>query len=162
MSRGSVLPFFLSRKETGCLPITDPRMTRYWLELDSAIQLVIHCLHNSYGQEIFVSKLTSFKVVDLATAVDPLARQEIVGIRPGEKIHETLVSFEEARHTLETEETFIILPKSQMESYQEQLDLVGIISRTLPDGFTFTTDNNERWLNVDQLRSKIAKEVSGV
>lgn len=156
MSRGSVLPFFLSRRGTGRLPITDPRMTRYWLELDEAVQLVIHCLQTSLGQEIFVPKLPSFKVVDLATAVDPLARQEIVGIRPGEKIHETLISFEEGQLTLETEEVFIILPRLQMESYQKQLDLLGIVSKTLVDGFTFTTDNNDRWLNVDQLRSRIA------
>lgn len=162
MSRGSVLPFFLSRKSTGILPITDPRMTRYWLELDEAVQLVIYCLQNSYGQEIFIPKLVSFKVVDLATAVDPLARQEIVGIRPGEKIHETLISVEEGRLTLETEEVFIILPKSQMESYQNQLDLLGIASKTLAEGFTFTTDNNDHWLNVDQLRIKVARETSRI
>ncbi len=154
-SRGSVLPFFLSRKHTGTLPITDPRMTRYWLDLDSAIDLVIHSLHNSLGQEIFVPKLKSFKVVDLASAVDATATQETVGIRPGEKIHETLVSFEEARHTLETEDMFIVLPRGKVDSYQEQLDCIGIISKRLPDGFTFTSDNNDRWLSVDMLRLKI-------
>lgn len=154
-SRGSVLPFFLSKKHIGSLPITDPRMTRYWLDLDSAIDLVIHILHESWGQEIFVPKLKSFKVVDLATAVNPKAEQKVVGIRPGEKIHETLVSFEEARHALETEDMFIILPKSQVDSYQEQLDRIGIISKYLPDGFAFTSDNNDRWLNVEQLERKI-------
>jgi len=155
MSRGSVLPFFLSRKGTGYLPITDPRMTRYWLDLDSAINLVINCLHSSFGQEIFVPKLKSFKVADLATAVNPKAEQRVVGIRPGEKIHETLVSFEEARHTLETEDMFIVLPKSQVDSYQKRLDRVGTISKRLPDGFAFTSDNNDQWLDVDQLRFKI-------
>lgn len=155
MTRGSVLPFFLSRKDTGCLPVTDPRMTRFWLELNDAVQLVIYCLQNSWGQEIFVPKLESFKVVDLATAVDPQATQEIVGVRPGEKIHETLVSLEEARHALETENIFIILPKSQVDSYRERLDLLGITSWSPADGYTFTSDNNNRWLDVEQLRAKI-------
>jgi len=156
-SRGSVLPFFLSKKHTGILPITDPRMTRYWLELDEAISLVIRCLQISQGQEIFVPKLMSFKVVDLATAVNPEARQEIVGIRPGEKIHETLVSLEESRHTLEIEDEdmFIVLPKSQIGSYQERLSCIGMTSNRLKDGFTFTSDNNDRWLDVKQLQFKI-------
>lgn len=160
MTRGSVLPFFLSRKDTGCLPITDPRMTRFWLELDNAVQLVIHCLQNNQGQEIFVPKLESFKVVDLATAVNPQARQVIVGIRPGEKIHETLVSLEEARHTLETENMFVVLPKSQVVAYQDRLETQDVASESPTDGFTFTSDNNSRWLGVAQLQSKI-QEILG-
>lgn len=155
MTRGSVLPFFLSRKSTGCLPITDQRMTRFWLELDGAVNLVLHCLQNSRGQEIFVPKLESFKIVDLATAVDPTATQEIVGIRPGEKIHETLVSVEEARHTLETEHMFIILPKARVASCQVQFDLLGVTCWSPVDGYTFTSDNNDKWLDVEQLRAKI-------
>lgn len=155
MTRGSVLPFFLSKKGTGCLPITDPRMTRFWLELDDAIRLVLHCLQNSWGQEIFVPKLESFKVADLATAVDPTAAQEIVGIRPGEKIHETLVSLEEARHTLETENIFIILPKAQVIPYRVRLDPLDVTSQMPVDGYTFTSDNNSKWLDVEQLRAKI-------
>ena len=154
-SRGSVLPFFLSRKHTGSLPITDTRMTRYWLELDDAIQLVINCLHDGLGREIFVPKLKSFRVVDLATAVAPEAKQEVVGIRPGEKIHETLVSLEEARHTLETVNMFIVLPGDCLDSYQRKLGRIGITSKTLPDGFTFTSDNNDQWLDVEQLRLKV-------
>jgi len=155
MTRGSVLPFFLSRKSTGCLPITDPRMTRFWLELDNAVRLVLHCLQNSWGQEIFIPKLESFKVADLATAVDPQAKQETVGIRPGEKIHETLVSIEEARHTLETENVFIILPKSQVVPYQMRLDLLDVMSWRPVDGYMFTSDNNDKWLGVEQLQAKV-------
>jgi UDP-N-acetylglucosamine 4,6-dehydratase len=112
-SRGSVVPFFKERAKTGVLPITDQRMTRFWITLDQAAHFVLKSLELSKGEEIFVPKIPSMKITDLAAAIAPECKQQIVGVRPGEKIHETLISEEEARNTLEYKECFLIKPQAQ-------------------------------------------------
>lgn len=109
-SRGSVIPFFLKKKETGVLPITDPRMTRFWITLEEGVKFVLDCLERMVGGELFVPKIPSMNIMDLAKAIAPECRTEIVGIRPGEKIHELMITRDDARNTLEFEDHYLIQP----------------------------------------------------
>ena len=152
-SRGSVIPLFLKKRATGCLPITDPRMTRFWITLDQAVEFVIKCLGLMQGGEIFVPKLPSMRIVDLARAIAPECQQEIVGIRPGEKLHEVLLTEDEARRALEYDDMFVVQPLSILPGWQNG-NLKG--SRPVPDGFHYASDTNNRWLTLDELR-KIAR-----
>ena len=109
-SRGSVVPIFLQQKATGKLTITDERMTRFWLTLEQGVRFVIHCIEQMHGGEVFVPKIPSMKIVDLAKAIAPEAELEVVGIRPGEKLHEVLISEDEARSTVEMEDMYVVQP----------------------------------------------------
>ena len=144
-SRGSVVPFFRAKRETGKIPITDPRMTRFWITLDEAVDLVLRALETMRGGEIYVPKIPSIRVVDLAEAIAPGCRQEIVGIRPGEKLHETLISEEEARHAVDAGDHYLILPEAW---WAER----GWDGEALPEGFRYSSDTNDRWLSVEELR----------
>ncbi|MBN2581624.1 MAG: UDP-N-acetylglucosamine 4,6-dehydratase (inverting) [Planctomycetes bacterium] len=149
-SRGSVIPFFLERKVTGVLPITDPRMTRFWITLDQAVHFVARTLELSKGGEIFVPRIPSMKISDLATAIAPECRQEIVGIRPGEKLHEMLISEDEARNAVEFSECFVV--QAHDERRQALLEGEG---RPCPEQFRYTSDDNNQWLTVEQLRDLV-------
>lgn len=149
-SRGSVVPFFKKIKDTGKLPITDERMTRFWITLDQGVQFVIDNLERMNGGEIFVPKIPSMKVTDLAKAVAPECEIEIIGIRPGEKLHEAMIMEDDARHTLEFDNYYVIQPELAWFA-QEQLNA----GKALPDGFAYTSDNNTEWLTVEQLRQLI-------
>ncbi|WP_431807134.1 UDP-N-acetylglucosamine 4,6-dehydratase (inverting) [Lysinibacillus sphaericus] len=149
-SRGSVVPFFKKIKDTGKLPITDERMTRFWITLDQGVQFVIDNLERMNGGEIFVPKIPSMKVTDLAKAVAPECEIEIIGIRPGEKLHEAMIMEDDARHTLEFDNYYVIQPELGWFA-QEQLNA----GKALPDGFAYTSDNNTEWLTVEQLRQLI-------
>lgn len=154
-SRGSVVPFFKERSKTGVLPITDKEMTRFWITLDQAAHFVLMSLAYSKGGEIFVPKIPSMKIVDLAKAIAPDCKQEIVGIRPGEKIHETLISQEEARNTIEFKQCYIIHPSASTEKKL-------VISRKgsgkiCQRGFEYTSDNNIQWLTVEELRKLVVQ-----
>lgn len=146
-SRGSVVPFFKKMAETGKLPITDERMTRFWITLDQGVQFVIDSLERMKGGEIFVPKIPSMKVVDLAKAVAPNAEIEIIGIRPGEKLHEVMITEDDARHTVEFDNYYVITPEfpwfHQEYSNQEKL---------LTEGFKYMSNANTEWLTVDDLR----------
>lgn len=146
-SRGSVVPFFKKMAATGKLPITDERMTRFWITLDQGVQFVIDCLDRMRGGEIFVPKIPSMKVVDLAKAIAPEAEIEIIGIRPGEKLHEAMITEDDARHTIEFDNYYVITPEFPWcpQEYIKQ-------GRTLPEGFKYTSDTNTEWLTVDELR----------
>lgn len=146
-SRGSVIPLFLQQKNSGTVTITDPRMTRFWITLGQGVEFVIRCLEKMHRGEIFVPKLPSMNITDLAEAIAPGCRHEITGIRPGEKLHEIMVTEEDARVTLEFEDHFIITP--QFSWWQRDNHTGG---RSLPDGFKYSSDNNEHWLTVDELR----------
>lgn len=147
-SRGSVIPFFQEKKEKGeKIPITDPRMTRFWITLEEGVELVLTALDKMQGGEIFVPKIPSMKITDLAEAIAPECEQELVGIRPGEKLHEVLISKSDARHTIEFENFYVILPEfSWWEStnYNE--------GSFLNDGFEYTSDKNDQWLNVKDIK----------
>jgi len=149
-SRGSVIPFFEKMKETGTLPITDPRMTRFWITLEEGVGLVLTALEKMHGGEIFVKKIPSMKVTDLAEAIAPECEQEVVGIRPGEKLHEVMVTKSDARHTLEFEDHFIILPEYDWWSVDNHKD-----GKPLEDGFEYSSGKNDWWLTVEEMRQKI-------
>ena len=146
-SRGSVVPIFKQQAETGVITITDERMTRFWITLDEAVQFVIDCLGRMVGGEIFVPKIPSMRIPDMAEALAPDAEVEIVGIRPGEKLHEVMLTEDEARHAVETDWGFIIAPEHVSWGDRPRHD-----GAELPPGFRYTSDNNTEWLNVEELR----------
>lgn len=154
-SRGSVIPFFRSCRANGVIPITDPRMTRFWITLEQAVRFVLDSFQRMLGGEIFVPKLPSMKITDLAEAVAPGCRHEVVGIRPGEKLHEIMVPHDEAHNTLEYDDHFVIQP---------QFDWWGAVrkrmngGRALPDGFSYRSDNNTWWLDAEELRALVGDE----
>ena len=151
-SRGSVVPIFLQQKSAGKLTITDERMTRFWLTLEQGVRFVIHCLEKMHGGEVFVPKIPSMKIVDLAKAIAPGVGLEVVGIRPGEKLHEVLISEDESRSTVEMEEMYVVQPSARSWFGQEwQTE-----GHKLPAGFRFGSDNNPNWLSVDQIREMVA------
>lgn len=149
-SRGSVVPFFKKIKDTGKLPITDERMTRFWITLDQGVQFVLDNLGRMYGGEIFVPKIPSMKVTDLAKAIAPECEIEVIGIRPGEKLHEAMIMEDDARHTLEFDGYYVIQPELAWFK-QEQLDG----GEALPDGFAYTSDNNTDWLTIEKLKDLV-------
>ena len=149
-SRGSVIPFFEKKKEIGELPITDKRMTRFWISLEEGVDLVLTALETMHGGEIYVKKIPSMRVVDLAKAISPNCKQKEVGIRPGEKLHEVMITRSDARHTLEFDEYFIIEPEYDWwnkKTYPE--------GKKLKDGFVYSSDNNSEWLSVEEMRKKL-------
>ncbi len=148
-SRGSVIPFFLNRKASGVLPITHPDMTRFWITLEQGVSLVLGALNWMHGGEIFVPKIPSMKVIDLARAIAPDARLENVGIRPGEKLHEVMIPGDEARNTYEYDTHYVIAP-----TFPEwgAFDYRSNGGRPVADGFTYSSDANDHWLTLDELR----------
>lgn len=151
-SRGSVIPFFKRMKETGVIPITDPRMTRFWITLEQGVGFVLKCLDLAEGGELFVPKITSMKLIDLANAIAPDCRHEIVGIRPGEKIHEILVTEDDARHTLEFDDYFIIEPEFHWWSAKTHISNGG---KPVKEGFVYASNTNDQWLTVEELRGLV-------
>ena len=151
-SRGSVVPFFKERMQTGVLPITDPRMTRFWITLAQGAEFVLKCLEIGRGGEIFVPKIPSMKITDLARAICPKCEQKFVGIRPGEKIHEILISEDEARNTVEFEECFVVQP--HLKRREELLDVKNN-GKTCPEGFLYTSDKNPVFMDIDDLNQML-------
>ncbi|MBV8520709.1 MAG: UDP-N-acetylglucosamine 4,6-dehydratase (inverting) [Acetobacteraceae bacterium] len=149
-SRGSVVPYFLKMREEGYLPITDPRMTRFWLTLKQGVNFVLRCLEVMQGGEIFVPKIPSMKVLDLAEAIAPDCPTRIVGIRPGEKLHEVMVPEDDAHHTVEYDDHFVIVPT--FEGWTPRLPAGG---QACADGFRYSSDRNEHWLSVEQLQEML-------
>jgi len=149
-SRGSVVPLFLEQKKTGRLTITDERMTRFWLTLEEGVQFVRNSLSIMTGGEIFVPKIPSMKVSDLARSMAPDAKIDIIGIRPGEKIHEILLTEDEARHTKEYDTYFVIEP--ELKFWKKNKKNGG---QELPEGFRYSSDTNTVWLSIDDLKKMI-------
>lgn len=156
-SRGSVVPLFLERKVSGRLPITDPRMTRFWITLEQGVRFVLKSLERSFGGEIFVPKLPTAQIMDLAQAIAPEAEIEFVGIRPGEKIHEVLITEDDARHTLEFDEYFVIEPEFPWWGKRPNED-----GQPCPDGFVYSSDKNLWVLSVDEIRKLIFNSQDGL
>ncbi len=151
-SRGSVVPVFLRQRGDGRLTITDTRMTRFWLSLEQGVRFVIRCVEQMHGGEVFVPKIPSTRVTDLAQAMAPDAELEVIGIRPGEKLHEALINKDEARSTIELEDMFVVQPTGALwfgHDWSER-------GRNLPDGFHYTSSNNPDWLTVEQIRDLVA------
>ncbi len=152
-SRGSVIPLFLEQRKTGSVTITDPKMTRFWLTLREATTLVMKALAFMQGGEIFVPRIPSMRLVDLATAIAPECRQKVVGIRPGEKIHEVLISEEEGRYTYHRDGIFMVLPheKQHISGNHNGWEQV-------PGHFIYASNTNDRWLSSEDLRSLLERE----
>lgn len=151
-SRGSVIPFFMSIKDKGVLPITDERMTRFMISLEQGVDLVWHAFEDMVGGEIYVKKIPSMKVTDLARVVAPEAGHEIVGIRPGEKLHEQMISAEDAYYTYEYPEHFKILPVINNWGNSPERIKDG---KKVPEGFVYSSDNNMDWMTGEQLQGWI-------
>lgn len=151
-SRGSVIPVFKEKAKSGVLPITDERMTRFWLTIDEGVQFVIRSMIQMRGGEIFVPKIPSMRISDLATAIAPDCRQEVIGIRPGEKLHEILVPREDARFTYLFDGFFITKPQIQ---FWEDDDSTYEGSEGTPVGpeFEYSSDNNDAWVTIEELRT---------
>lgn len=151
-SRGSVIPFFLSLAKTGKLPITDARMTRFMITLEQGVELVWHAFRDMVGGEIYVKKIPSMNILDIARAVAPEAEHEVIGIRPGEKLHEQMISPEDSYHTYEYPEHYKILPAI----HQWSADLNRIKDGTkVPEGFTYASDTNNDWMGIEALQQWI-------
>ena len=151
-SRGSVIPFFLERAKEGSLPITDSRMTRFWLTIEEGVQFVLDSLERMYGGEIFVPKIPSFKVTDVARVVCPGIPTHVIGIRPGEKLHEIMITEDDSNYTYEFDDFFAIISPS--------LHAAGVyadLGKKVPEGFNFSSDNNEVW-HTDDTFLKLLKE----
>ena len=151
-SRGSVIPLFEKQRASGRITITDERMTRFWLTLEQGVRFVIRCIEEMQGGEVFVPKIPSMRIIDLAKAVAPGCEIEFVGIRSGEKLHEVLVSRDESRYTLELEDMFVIQP---VHPWWEPANWNR--GKSLPDGFKFASDKNDRWLTIEELRQMIGE-----
>ena len=153
-SRGSVIPFFISIKKNGVLPITDERMTRFMISLEEGVELVWHAFEDMEGGEIYVKKIPSMRVTDLARVVAPEARQEVIGIRPGEKLHEQMIGAEDSYYTFEYPEHFKILPNIN-NWHKDQGRIKN--GKSVPEGFVYASDNNPEWMSDEALQSWITK-----
>jgi UDP-N-acetylglucosamine 4,6-dehydratase/5-epimerase len=151
-SRGSVVPLFIEQRKTGTITITDERMTRFWLTLTQGVKFVINCLDSMQGGEIFVPKIPSTRITDIADAIAPEAKIAITGIRPGEKLHEVLLTEDESRHSKELGSYFVVEPE---HSFWDKNRLKNC--SPLPEGFTYTSDNNQQWLKGDLLKQAITE-----
>jgi UDP-N-acetylglucosamine 4,6-dehydratase len=152
-SRGSVVPLFRKQRASGRVTVTDERMTRFWITLEQGVRFVIRCIEQMQGGEVFVPKVPSMRIVDLAKAVAPECEIDFVGIRPGEKLHEVLISRDESRHTLALEDMFVVQP---VHPWWKPADWSR--GKSLPDGFKYTSDKNDRWLTIEVLRQMIGEE----
>jgi FlaA1/EpsC-like NDP-sugar epimerase len=152
-SRGSVIPFFKSLSKQLALPITDSRMTRFMITLEQGVELVWHAMDDMIGGEIYVKKIPSMNIVDIARAVNPDAHQTIVGIRPGEKLHEQMIGIEDAPHTFEYPEHYKILPA--IHNWSSDSSRIKDGSQVASD-FVYSSDNNQEWMNANELREWIA------
>ncbi len=155
-SRGSVVPMFLKQRNNGPLSVTDERMTRFWISLEQGVRFVIRCLEQMHGGEVFVPKIPSMSLVDLARAISPESEINVIGIRPGEKLHELLVSEDEARSTVELEDMFVVQPVDTPWETQWRGQEWAQKGKSLPDGFLYASNNNPEWMTIEQIQDMIA------
>jgi UDP-N-acetylglucosamine 4,6-dehydratase (inverting) len=160
-SRGSVIPFFLRERKTGTLPITDPAMTRFNISLEEGVDLVFHAIAHALGGEIFVPKIPSYRITDVAQAIGPECFHPVVGIRPGEKIHEEMITVSDAPNTIEADKYFVIVPNSLQGCQEEVMSryLTHHGAKRVAAGFRYCSGNNTDWLSVDELRNLIRHHV---
>lgn len=153
-SRGSVVPFFRRLAAEGAkeLPITDPRMTRFWLRLEDGVDFVLKSFARMQGGEIFIPKIPSMRITDLAEAIAPSMPTKVIGIRPGEKLHEVMCPSDLYYDTLEFDDHFVIMPSTQGGAVDYAKNAIGEIGRSVPDGFAYNSGNNPHFLTVDELR----------
>jgi len=156
-SRGSVIPFFLKKKNEGVLPITDATMTRFNISLEAGVEMVLHALRSAKGGEIFIPKIPSYRITDVAEAVAPKARQQIVGIRPGEKIHEEMITASDSFTTVDLGTYYAILPQGHRYTTEEYCAQTG--AKLVAQGFVYNSGTNHEWLSVAEIRELIVQHV---
>jgi len=157
-SSGSVIPFFLEKRGTGVLPITDMKMTRFWITLEQAVEFVLKCLTRMEGTEVFVPKIPSMKIADLAKVIGPDCELKEVGIRPGEKLHETMVPVDDSPNTVEFDDYYVILPQFDFSPRRSRDQLLAAGGRPLSDRFSYSSDTNPQWLTEDELKKILKAE----
>jgi UDP-N-acetylglucosamine 4,6-dehydratase len=160
-SRGSVIPFFLDRRKSGVLPITDPEMTRFNITLEEGVDLVFFALEHALGGEIFVPKIPSYRITELAEAIGPECEHPVVGIRPGEKVHEEMVTSSDSLNAIETDRYYVIVPNLTDTSFKEALAkyMAHYCAKPVEPGFRYTSGANEKWLTVDEIRALIRQHL---
>lgn len=156
-SNGSVIPFFLKKRKNGFLPITDPRMTRFNISLREGVEMVLHVLDTALGGELFVPKIPSYKITDVATAIGPDCKQEIIGIRPGEKIHEEMITASDSYTTYDLGKYYAILPQVHRWNLDDFIKKFNALK--VADGFSYNSGKNDKWLGVEELRKLIKEHV---
>ncbi len=145
-SRGSVVPLFAAQRRSGRITVTDSRMTRFWLTLDEGVDFVFRCIERMQGGEVFVPKIPSMRITDLAAAVAPECEIDVVGVRPGEKLHEALLSEDEARHSRDVGDMYVIMPEGEMQIPEDRLP-----GKPIPEGFRYSSETNDSWFNAQDL-----------
>lgn len=156
-SNGSVIPFFINKKKDGVLPITDPNMTRFNISLQGGVDMVMHALFNAWGGEIFVPKIPSYRITDVATAIGPECKQVVVGIRPGEKVHEEMITPSDSFYTYDLGKYYTILPathKWNLQDFKSEFN-----ASLVPNGFAYNSGDNTEWDSVETLRALIKEHV---
>jgi UDP-N-acetylglucosamine 4,6-dehydratase len=156
-SNGSVIPFFMKKRKEGVLPITDPRMTRFNISLQGGVDMVLHALENAWGGELFVPKIPSYRIMDVAKAIAPEIECKITGIRPGEKIHEEMITYSDSFTTYDLGKYYVILPQETNWKLEEFINKFNAM--LVPEGFNYNSENNTEWETVDSLRKLIKQHL---
>ncbi len=156
-SRGSVVPFYLKMKKTGVLPITDDRMTRFNITLEEGVSMVMYALENAWGGELFVPKIPSYKITEVAEAVCPKSKKEIIGIRPGEKLHEEMITESDAMNTLDCGKYYVIIPSHPTWNKAQYIE--AFKAKPVAQGFRYNSGENTEWISVGELRKQIKQHV---
>jgi FlaA1/EpsC-like NDP-sugar epimerase len=156
-SNGSVIPFFLSKKEEGVVPITDINMTRFNIPIQGGVDLVMHALEHAWGGEIFIPKIPSYSIMDLAKAVAPNSKKQVVGIRPGEKVHEEMITASDSFYTYEIGQNYVILPSITQWKINDYIETNN--AKLVQPGFTYNSGTNPQRLTVQELRDMIAEHL---
>jgi UDP-N-acetylglucosamine 4,6-dehydratase len=151
-SRGSVVPFFLRQRHNGVIPVTDRRMTRFWITLDQGVDFVLMAVRTMHGGELFVPKIPSMRILDLVEAIAPGCEIQEIGIRPGEKLHELMIPADDARRTVEFDRHFVVCPEFDFWKNENYAD-----APRVPDRFEYSSDRNTEWLTVDRLRQMLVE-----
>lgn len=156
-SRGSVVPLFIKQRNNGGITITDERMTRFWISLEQGVRFVIRCVEQMHGGEVFIPKIPSMAIMDLARAIAPGSQIRYTGIRPGEKLHEVLISDDEARAAVELEDMYVVMPSTSLNVRSKPLGRDWeALGHSLEDGFRYASNTNPQWLTIEQIQSMIA------
>lgn len=152
-SRGSVVPLFIKQRQNGKVTVTDPRMTRFWITLEQGVRFVISCIEVMHGGEVFIPRIPSMNIMDLVSVIAPECEVDIIGIRPGEKLHESMISLDEARQSVELDDRYVILPAHPWWTQDKWSE-----GRRLPDGFSYSSDTNDHWLTTAELQEMIDED----
>ncbi len=156
-SNGSVIPFFLNKRKTGVIPITDPNMTRFNISLDDGVAMVMYAMEVAWGGELYVPKIPSYNILEVAKAIGPNCKHEIIGIRPGEKVHEEMITSSDAFTTYDIGKYYVILPQTtdwSLDDYIQKFNAVKV-----PQGFNYGSDQNTKWVNAEEIRALIVKHI---